>query len=294
MRYAYQITVTRRFGRIPLQVKHKKFLDLVGSHGEGSVSLIENNNVAEIVLDNSEKRNAMSGRMMRQLVLAVDKLVENSLNSSISCVIIRSSGTGAKKMFCSGLDLKLASEVVNNPHTGTQMCKMMTDTLNELRQSHLISLAVLSGPAVGGGAELATSCDFRVMAHDSYCQFIHGKLGASPGWGGLNRLVSIVGRNKALSILLSSQKLQADEALKLNFIESIIPESHDSLSWALNFLKPYYSHPYPNALKTIKKAVANCDEFSAYSKVGELFAFQDRWGSKENKSALNDKENKEK
>jgi ethylmalonyl-CoA/methylmalonyl-CoA decarboxylase len=75
------------------------------------------------------------------------------------------------------------NDIVNTPERGLMMSKYMTDALNRLRQSDIISIAAINGKAIGGGAELTTTTDFRIMSEsiDNYISFIHAKLGAAPG-----------------------------------------------------------------------------------------------------------------
>ena len=77
---------------------------------------------------------------------------------------------------------------------------------------------------MGGGAELSTCTDFRIMRNSpsAYIKFVHARIGAAPGWGGTKRLVSIVGRTSALDLLASSRALSAEEALKLKFADLLI------------------------------------------------------------------------
>lgn len=287
-----------RIGRKPstcalssLVSTHKAFLDAVHAHGEGSVQLIVGQDqIAELCISNAVRKNAMSGKMLFELAGAVDRLLNEEIDR-VSCVVVRSRGDS--NVFCSGLDLNLAKEVVNTPEMGIIMSRMMTDTLNALRNSSVLSVALLEGPAIGGGAELSTTCDFRIMGPSSYCQFVHGKLGVSPGWGGLNRLVSIVGRTAALKLLCSSRRLSPEEALRCQYADDIMPASEDSDKFVRKFLHPYSTHPFPDALKNLKRAVVHTtavnESCNDRGMLEEMLAFQRRWGGADNKKALQGK-----
>jgi enoyl-CoA hydratase/carnithine racemase len=120
------------------------------------------------------------------------------------------------------------------------MSRFMTDALTRLRQSRFITVALLTGPAVGGGAELCTVADYRIMLqqtseeqsecgekneveidHNHVC-FIHASLGASPGWGGAYRLQSIVGRSNALRLLGTSMKVKPEQALMMGLVDQVV------------------------------------------------------------------------
>ena len=106
------------------------------------------------------------------------------------------------------------------------MSRFMTDALTRLRNSSLVSLSLLNGPAVGGGAELCTATDFRLMVDDgekrNHVRFIHAKLGASPGWGGAHRLQSIVGRSQALRLLGGSPRVTPQQAAAMGLVDQVI------------------------------------------------------------------------
>ena len=86
---------------------------------------------------------------------------------------------GDQNAFCAGADLLLAKELLNTPEKGVAMSEFMSDALNRLRNYiPLVSVSVLSGPALGGGAEMATATDYRVMGSSSYVHFVHAKIGA--------------------------------------------------------------------------------------------------------------------
>lgn len=138
-------------------------------------------------------------------------------------LILRSEGSS----FCAGADFHLASSI-SSPEQGVLMAELMTNTLTRLRyvglfvcvwgverrrrtrvpslsvhsfvsspithccrRAPLITVATLGGPAMGGGAELATTTDFRVMSTNAKIHFVQTRMGVSCGWGGTSRLVKV-------------------------------------------------------------------------------------------------------
>ena len=77
----------------------------------------------------------------------------------------------------------------------------------------MITVALVRGHAIGGGAELATACDFRLMEADARIGFVQSTMGVAPGWGGGTRLVRLLGRKKALELMISARVLPAVEAV---------------------------------------------------------------------------------
>ena len=193
----YNFRVGVRFGSNLIE-KHAAFLELVKGHGTGSVLLepTQHEQVAILRLANIERKNAISGRMMFDLANIIDKITDDDSRVYSGLIV-----TGDGNIFCAGADFGLAKEVLTTPEHGSAMSGFMSDALNALRSSDIVSVCLLNGPAVGGGAEITTSCDFRLMTPASYATFIHARMGVTPGWGAVGRLMSIVGRANALKLL---------------------------------------------------------------------------------------------
>ena len=113
---------------------------------------------------------------MFQLADIVDNYITHTslIPNDLVCLVIKGSGSDA---FCSGASFSLVKNVVNDSNKGKLMAEFMTDCLNRIRQSGLISLCYINGPALGGGAELTTVTDFRLISSDARIQFVHAKLG---------------------------------------------------------------------------------------------------------------------
>ena len=187
--------------------------------------------------------------------------------------------------------------MINTPDRGALMCDFMTDALNRLRQSDKISLAYIHGPALGGGAEVATSCDFRLMsvAATSAIGFVHARVGASPGWGGANRLAAIVGRSQAIRLLGTSLLSTPERCMAIGLADALSLADHESddvggkRPWQ-PMLEPYLKQKYPNSIKTMKGLIAGLmDHDDVAARSLERSAFMSRWGSDDNLAAFKDK-----
>ncbi|XP_005043914.1 PREDICTED: ethylmalonyl-CoA decarboxylase [Ficedula albicollis] len=160
----------------------------------GSINLSkEDNGIGILTLNNPKLMNAFTGTMMVELQERVTEL-ENWKDGK--GLIIH----GAGNTFCSGSDLNAVKEI-SNSQDGMYMCMFMQNTLTRLMRLPLISVALVQGKAFGGGAELTTACDFRLMTPGSEIRFVHKQLGLVPGWGGGARLVRLVGGGAALQLL---------------------------------------------------------------------------------------------
>jgi enoyl-CoA hydratase/carnithine racemase len=128
-----------------------------------------------------KKKNAISGKMMYDLAICMDQLLSARAAGEQTIVGLMYRGSG--KFFSSGADITLVKEILNTPEMGVAMSDFMTDVITRLRTSGIISLCLLNGPALGGGAELCTGADFRIMADlgpddtpngpSNYVAFVH-------------------------------------------------------------------------------------------------------------------------
>lgn len=287
----------RRFFSNSISHAHSEFLNMVRNHGDGEIILqrrrmktFQKYKILEMTIHNPSKHNCISGNMMNDLAKAVEYIEKVSRldESDFCCLVIRGAG---RDTFSAGADLRLVKDVLNTPAKGAQMASFMTDALNRIRNCGLISVCCLNGSALGGGAELATVGDFRIMSDDEdrYVKFLHAKLGASPGFGGAGRLTSIVGRKHAIRLLCSTPQLYAKEALQIGFCDRIVKIENDEdwLAKADEFLQPYIDQPYPMSVKTIKSAIAGYDANSPKEAIeNEIRLFKSRWLNEDHRSSI--------
>lgn len=285
----------RTIRKIPLRLhfstlreKHKEFLQLAKNEGEGEIKLSRKPNCLELKISNPQKRNALSGRMMNQFVDCLEA-IERDIQTDNSLVALSIIGEG-EESFCAGADLAFAQNVLNTPEKGYLMGSFMADVLNTIRQTPLITVCCLNGPALGGGAEMATVGDFRIISEKAFLQFVHAKIGASPGWGGATRLYSIVGRSKALHLLGTSEKVTATKALDWGIADKIVNPAEESWdNHIASFLQPYCAQPYPKSVRAMKTIVSACDKHLSSERnsvEAELQVFKSRWYSEDNIEAV--------
>ncbi|KNC77243.1 hypothetical protein, variant [Sphaeroforma arctica JP610] len=229
-----------------------------------------------ISISNPGGRNSLSGKMMCELADAVDVL--QAWEGGAGVVL-----HGENGFFCAGADLKVAAQHMLGPSEngmGEEMSYLMHHTTSRLRALPLISVAAIEGAAVGGGAELATACDFRVMAKDSYIRFVHALLSVVPGWGGGTRLTKIVGRRDALRIVCTADKIHADQAMAFGLCDEVVETSTDTVKVATGFLQKLTANSTA-ATRALKTVVSQADD-DAYrpSLNHEHDVFSRMWGNK--------------
>ncbi|RIB15624.1 ClpP/crotonase-like domain-containing protein [Gigaspora rosea] len=228
--------------------------------GHGSVTFDPkySRGIGLLTLQNPERHNALSGKMMAELSDIVDKLenvVKFNTNDNLNSVnnenklnnvneldkennLIGIIVTGSRNTFCSGLDLSVAKDHILTPENGKKMSLLMQDTLFRFGQLPLISVAAVEGHALGGGAELVTACDFRCISETSKIRFVQVKMSVIPGWGGGKRLIDIVGGVNALKIMGTSDPITTQNGLELGFVDVIAPHG-ECVNRAREFLNRY-------------------------------------------------------
>jgi enoyl-CoA hydratase len=173
--------------------------------------------VATLSIDRPKARNALALQTMAEL----DEALETVRTERARVLVIRGAGD---KAFCAGGDIK-ELEQMRSEEEAAAMAHRMRATLDRIPQLAIPVIAGLNGDALGGGAELAVACDFRIAAAHSRIGFPQVSLGLMPAWGASERLASLVGRGRALSILLSGGPMTAADALQLGLIEMVVPSS---------------------------------------------------------------------
>lgn len=211
---------------IPDDVR-SQFSELSG--GSVDLTMDEESGIAKITLNHPQRKNALSGKMMLDLADIVSELEKWKSGKGILL-------HGACHTFCSGGDLKTV-RAIGNSVSGETMSNMMQKTLTKLLNLPFLSVALIEGLALGGGAELTTACDFRLMMTTAKIGFVQIKMGVITGWGGGTRLVNLVGRGTALELFSTGKILNAESALKLGLVDYMIEESSDPVDAGMQFLK---------------------------------------------------------
>lgn len=214
-------------------------------HG-GEVRLEVDGEVAWLVLDHAHRRNAVTGGMMVQLAEHVAALPSLDVKAVVLCA-------APGPVFCAGGDLRQLGGAP--PEAAGRMADAMEAVLQALLELPVISVAAVGGLAVGGGAELVTACDHRVLAPEARVHFVHGRLGIAPGWGGTARLVAHVGRRRALRVLCEAEPLDAEAARAIGLADAVA--GAEGLEAAVrSFLAPVLALPRAAVVALKRQVVA--------------------------------------
>ena len=169
--------------------------------------------VATLLIDRPQARNALA----RQTMIELDEALSSIRETGARVVVIRGAG---ERAFCAGGDLK-ELERMRSEAGAAEMARTMRATLDRIPKLPIPVIAAINGDALGGGAELAVACDFRVAADHARIGFAQISLGLMPAWGASERLAALVGRGRALYMLFSGAIMSAEEAKGLGLVEDV-------------------------------------------------------------------------
>jgi len=174
------------------------------------------NNIAVITINRPDKLNAINAAVMHDIEQAMDEVYNN--NDIKSAIII---GSGAKS-FVAGADI---SEFVGlSVDEGKALAKKGQDIFFKIERSPKPVIACVNGFALGGGCELAMSCHFRIASDNAKFGQPEVNLGLLPGYGGTQRLVQLIGKGRALEMLMSANMIDANTALQYGLVNYVVPQ----------------------------------------------------------------------
>lgn len=183
-----------------------------------AIQLNINGPVAELILDNPGKLNALTPSMLEALETHCGK-IENS--DGVRVVLLQAEGDRA---FCVGADINAWADLspFNFARHWVRNGHRVFDRLAQLSQP---TIAVISGPAYGGGLELVATCDLRVMAPNATLALPETGIGIVPGWSGTQRLTRQLPPTIIKEMALLGKHLTAQRAYDLGFVNAIAEDS---------------------------------------------------------------------
>src|SRR5215470_5285785 len=171
--------------------------------------------IAKLTLNRPDKRNAISARMICELMAALDAIEQ----SKARVVIV----TGAGKAFCAGMDLEMLSAIAKQtPHENQEDSKRMAKMFRRVWSYTKPMIAAVNGPALAGGCGIATLCDFTLASPDAKFGYTEVKIGFLPA------IVSVfltrqIGDKRSRDLLLTGRIVDAVEAKEFGLVSEIVP-----------------------------------------------------------------------
>ncbi len=170
-------------------------------------------NIALVRLNRPKELNALNLQLMLEMKQALADLDENE---EVHCIII----TGNEQAFAAGADIKQMEN--RNPIDLLKIDQF--ETWDQIRKTKKPIIAAVSGFCLGGGCELAMTCDMIIASESAKFGQPEIKLGIMPGAGGTQRLTRAVGKALAMEMVLTGKFLSAEEALKAGLVNKVVPE----------------------------------------------------------------------
>ncbi|SOB92329.1 enoyl-CoA hydratase/carnithine racemase [Ureibacillus xyleni] len=162
-----------------------------------------NDGVLTFTIDREEKRNAVNDEVMEGLKKVITYIKEHE---DVRFLVVTGAG---EKAFCSGGDLSEFHSLQTEEQAFGMLSKM-GNILYDLATLRVPTIALINGAAVGGGCEIATACDFRLVASHAKCGFIQGTLAITSGWGGGTYLFERgLRHDRALKMLVDAKVYEA-------------------------------------------------------------------------------------
>jgi 2-(1,2-epoxy-1,2-dihydrophenyl)acetyl-CoA isomerase len=191
---------------------------------------------ATITLNRPDKLNAFNDELTFQLQ---DALKEAEKDAGVRAVII----TGAGRGFCSGQDLQnrsFSDDSKAKPSLGDSIRRRYNPIVLRIRRMEKPVIAAINGVAAGAGASLAFACDIKIAADNATFVQSFSKVGLVPDSGATFMLPRLIGLTKAYELMITADKIDAQEALRLGLINKVVPadqvlsEAHE---WAARLAK---------------------------------------------------------
>lgn len=176
------------------------------------------NNIATVVINRPTKLNALNIATIKDLNKAIKVLGKNK---EVQVIILTGSG---EKAFVAGADI---SEFAHfTIEEGTQLAFQGQDMLfNFIENLKTPVIAAINGFALGGGLELAMACHFRVASDNAKMGLPEVSLGVIPGYGGTQRLPQLIGKGRAMEMIMTASMISADEAKQYGLVNHVVPQS---------------------------------------------------------------------
>jgi enoyl-CoA hydratase/carnithine racemase len=196
------------------------------------------------------KANTYSYEMMKELDAAV---LEARMDESVHVLVLIGAG---EKFFCAGADIGMLQTAT--PEFKYYFCLHANETLNRLEQTPKLVVAALNGHTVGGGLEVALAADLRIAKENGgKIGLPEVKLGVLPGTGGTQRLARLLGRARAVELMVTGKLLSFEEGKALGLVTEILPAEgfrDGVLDYASQFVPPRTAS---KATGRIKRAVCS-------------------------------------
>ena len=179
-----------------------------------NITLMVADRIATLTINRPDKLNALNDGTIAELDRAIDEV---RARSDIGGLIV----TGAGRAFVAGADISELAD--QTPAHAKRRSAYGQGVFNKFERSAKPVIAAVNGFALGGGCELAMACHIRIASEHAKFGQPEVKLGITPGYGGTQRLARLIGRGRALQLLLTADIVDAAEAFRTGLVNKVVP-----------------------------------------------------------------------
>lgn len=176
-----------------------------------------NERVATVTINRPEKLNALNAEAKAELKAIFTDIKSNN---NIDVVILTGSG---EKAFVAGTDIK--ELIVLNSDSGKEFSSKGQEVFDLIENLGKPVIAAVNGYALGGGCELALACHIRIASENAKFGQPEVNLGVIPGYGGTQRLARLIGRGRAMELILTGNQIDAQESLRMGLVNKVVPQA---------------------------------------------------------------------
>lgn len=200
--------------------------------------------VGVITINRPKALNALNSQVLKE----IDETLDSVDLETTRCLILTGAG---EKSFVAGADIAEMSTLTKAE--GEAFGKAGNDVFRKLETFPIPTIAAINGFALGGGNEIAMSCDIRLCSDNAVFGQPEVGLGITPGFGGTQRLARIIGLGKAKELIYTAFNIKADEAYRLGLVNAVYPQAE--LMEAAKKMAAKISKNAPIAVRACKKAI---------------------------------------
>ena len=208
------------------------------------IKLTAEGNVGVLTINRPAALNALNDQVIRELNEALDSIDLDT----VRCLVVTGEG---QKAFVAGADIGQMRGLTKEE--GVAFGKLGNDVFRKLETLPIPTIAAVCGFALGGGCELAMSCDIRLCSDTAVFGQPEVGLGITPGFGGTQRMARLIGMGRAKELLYTARKVKAPEALAIGLVQGVYPVEQ-LMEEALKMAGRIAGNA-PSAVRATKKAV---------------------------------------
>jgi len=236
-----------KIGFVPFSVYPVTYEVTAESMHYATIIYTKKEHIAHITLNRPKADNIINQQLAQELE---DICCGINQDDDIYVVVITGAGD---KAFCSGSELERLFQAGNTISSTCSSVLPMMNIATAIAGIDRPVIAAINGDALGQGLELALSCDIRLASNKARFGFLGVASGLIPMDGGTQRLPRLIGKGKALELILTAETIRAEEALEIGLVSKVVPQKN--LASEVEALARTIASKAPIALRYIKEAV---------------------------------------